>query len=298
MYKCILWGMGQEFHKCINGIKYQELSNDIMVVGVTSDNTKFKEYFGYKYVCKENLHTIDYDIVIVMGERKTYFDVVKEAIELGISEEKIIPYRILAKPGVSLEKYMNLKKNPPTIFANNCWGGITYYYLFLEFCSPLVNMFQSDNDYIKFLLRPQHYMEQPLYLKEYRYGVVLDRDYPVCSCDDINLYFNHYESFEDAVSCWERRKKRINWDNLFVMMYTEDEEIARVFSELPYKKKICFVPFESNGDGICSLSFRNRSEWKDIPFWEIVNSMANEKLLYYDAVELIHDGKIKKLCEI
>ena len=36
---------------------------------------------------------------------------------------------------------LNLRKNPPSIFSKNCWGGLTYHSLDLEFTSPFINMF-------------------------------------------------------------------------------------------------------------------------------------------------------------
>lgn len=58
---------------------------------------------------------------------------------------------------------------------------------------------------------------------------------------DIEIRFNHYKTFEEAVEKWEERKRRINWDNLYVMAIDGDncsEESLQRFDALPYKHKV------------------------------------------------------------
>ena len=37
--------------------------------------------------------------------------------------------------------------------------------------------------------------------------------------DDIEIHFNHYISFEEAKNKWDERKRRINYDNIYIVMY-------------------------------------------------------------------------------
>lgn len=58
---------------------------------------------------------------------------------------------------------------------------------------------------------------------------------------DIELNFMHYESFEEARQCWEKRKARINYDNLVVIgISSKDtpEEYYEEFEKIPYAKVI------------------------------------------------------------
>lgn len=72
-------------------------------------------------------------------------------------------------------------------------------------------------------------------------------DYPVFDLNRLPLHFLHYQpDIEAARNTWLRRAKRINWYNLFVTMYTDSEEILERFAALPFAKKACFVPFESD----------------------------------------------------
>lgn len=296
--RCLIWGTGIVYSQNFNCIKYQELSGNIQVIGVTSNTTVFKEILGYPYVYKENIKDLDFDIVIVMGDKLVFSEIKEEAMKLGISEKKIISYKVLLLSNLNMEKYVEIKKNPPTIFANNCWGGLTYNRLGLEFNSPLINMFESDEDYIKFLKNPFKYMNSPLKYEEERFEPVLQRYYPVCSCNDILLYFNHYTSFSEANECWERRKKRINWNNLFIMMLTENQNTAIQFSELPYERKICFVPFKTNLHSLVYVDFCDRKEMSEQPFSKIVNGMASGAYPYYDTIELLYSCNVIKVSKV
>lgn len=297
MVRCVLWGTGMIFHQNINVIKYHEMLNNIMVVGVTSQTAVFDEVAGWRIVKKEHLPQFDFEFIIVMAKGSAQ-EIKEEAVSMGIKEEKIISYRVLNIPQINFEDYLKISKDPPSILANNCWGGLTYHSLCMKFASPFINMFLKDEDYIKFLQNPQYYIEQPLGLKEERYNEILGINYPVCICGDISLFFNHYETFALANECWEKRKKRINWNNVFVMMFTERRDIAEEFCALSYPKKVCFVPFESEKDALCSVEFCKKQEMSDIPFYSIVNGMASGVYPYYDTVELVSRGRIKKLCKI
>lgn len=60
----------------------------------------------------------------------------------------------------------------------------------------------------------------------------------------IELHFLHYSNFAEAKECWERRKSRINKDNLFaILTFTEgtyEEWLAR-FERIPLKNKVAFT---------------------------------------------------------
>lgn len=293
--KCLVWGTGIIYSQNINILKYYELLGNIKIVGVTSNNMLFAEVLGYPSIYKENIKDVFFDVVIVMGEGKVFREIVDDAMEIGIDKWKMISYKVFQLPGFNLVKYLILKKNPPTIFANNCWGGLTYHKLGLEFTSPFINMFESDSDYLKLLIDPGKYMNCPLELQAERFDPILQRNYPVCRCDDILLYFNHYTSFDEANSCWEKRKERINWKNLFVMMITEDQEIAKQFSNLPYAKKICFIPFPMKEHSMFYVDFYAKCNREKFRFSEIVNGMASGAYPYYDTIQLINNCEVVKI---
>lgn len=134
---------------------------------------------------------------------------------------------------------LRLKNRDFSLFSSNCNGSCICHDLGLQFRSPFVNLCLSAEDYMKFLRQPRTYLEAPLV-----FCADAEKAYPVAKLRDITLHFVHYETQEEAVSAWERRKARINWDNLFVLMTDRDgctEEILREFDALPYANKAVFT---------------------------------------------------------
>ena len=63
------------------------------------------------------------------------------------------------------------------------------------------------------------------------------------SLDDIELHFLHYADEEEATKKWNRRLKRMHWDNLYFKFNDNDActyELMKEFEELPYKSKVIF----------------------------------------------------------
>lgn len=288
MKKIILWGMGNAFRQHIFIVKYQEMNKQIEVVGVTSDNDTYSEYYGYKYIPKKKITEIDYDYIVVMTEENAHKQILIEAQSLGIDRDNIFNYRVFELYGFDMERYLELKKNPPSIFSNNCWGGFTYHSLDMRFTSPLINMFEKAEDYLKLLQKPEEYMEYELEFESINYDKNTDINYPIVKCGDIQLHFNHYKSFEEAKLSWEKRKRRINWDNMFVMFYTSNRERLEQFLSLPYKKKICFVPFESKEDCVIHI---DRKNYEGKKFEERVVFAGDRRYQYYDVFDLLLEGK-------
>lgn len=298
MLKCVIWGTGDLFQKNIGCIKLHEALGAIQVVGVTSKDCSFSQILGYEVVSKEELCAVTFDLIIVMTDRKNYAAIVEEAERLGFSKDKMVHGDVFWRTDFDILKYMELKKNPPSILANNCWGGITYHSLDLPFRSPLINMsIHEDKDFIKLCGDPQKYMDEVIRFYEMKYNEELGREYPVALCGDIKLRFLHYETLDVAIECWKRRKERMDWNNLFVMMYTENKETAKDFLELPYEKKICFVPFETKERQLCYVNCYDAAKGGKTELWRKVNGMAERRILYYDDVDLLYEGKIRRLAE-
>ena len=109
-----------------------------------------------------------------------------------------------------------LKNNNFSIICSNCIGGIIYHRLGLKFLSPTINLWMWQYDYLKFVLDLERYLSLELEFIESEYN------YPVAKLGDITIYFNHYKTEKEAEESWNKRKQRINYDNLFLIMYDKD----------------------------------------------------------------------------
>ena len=134
---------------------------------------------------------------------------------------------------------LRLKNRDFTIIASNCNGEFLYYDMRLRFLTPTINLSFDMNDFVKMLERLPWYLEQPITpVEDSRFP------FPCGMLADVEIRFNHYDSFEQGVAKWEERKTRINWDNLYIMGIDGDnctEESLQRFDALPYAHKVIFT---------------------------------------------------------
>ena len=158
------------------------------------------------------------------------------------------------------KKRFQLKNKNMTVLSSNCNGAYMLHDLGCQFNSPTVNLLFQPDDFLKFVSSPEKYLSADL--KETQIEGI---SYPVGQLNDVLVFFMHYGSFNEAKEAWERRKKRVNMDNVYIVMTDKDgctyEHIKR-FEELPYKNKVifthkeykefpssCYIPgFESDGE--------------------------------------------------
>ena len=133
-----------------------------------------------------------------------------------------------------------------TILTENCLAGGIYHDFKMQFLSPLINGEFSTQDYIKFLQQPQYYMKQDLVFvsnnNESLPAFYRGLNCPVARLGDLYYRFTHYQMPEEKIrTIWNKRKARINWDNIFVILCEKKGctlEQMKAFEALPYKQKL------------------------------------------------------------
>lgn len=147
-----------------------------------------------------------------------------------------------------------------SIISNNCWAGTAVYQPFgLKYNTPTVGLFIMDEDYIQFIGNLKWYLSQsPIFIspEESKYydkisaGGTKSVTYPIAKLgEDVELHFLHYHSEDEALTKWQRRVQRVNFDKLLVKMSLRDSGYNKIsmlerFCSLPYKNKICFSSIE------------------------------------------------------
>lgn len=138
-------------------------------------------------------------------------------------------------------KKNRLKNKDFSIIASNCNGTFMYYDMRIRYLTPTVNLVIEMNDFVKLAENLEAYMEKEIVKLE------SDVPYPTGMLDDIKIMFMHYPTFEEGVEKWNERKKRINWENLFIVGTEKDgctyETIQR-FDRLSYENKVIFTHIE------------------------------------------------------
>lgn len=142
-----------------------------------------------------------------------------------------------------------LKVKDFSIISNNCWGGSIYQKYGLAYQSPTAGLYLLGHDFVKFAERLDHYIACELEFipwEESSYYEVIknNKPYPVARLDDIEIYFMHYPTEEEAAEKWYRRAKRINHEHILFKLSQREgcaREDVEKFMSLPLRNKICFA---------------------------------------------------------
>ncbi len=289
-YKVILWGMGKTYNTVVDRIKVLEEYGEIEVVGITANVIPAFSYLdGYPVIERNELLNLAFDHIIVMSDR-FFSDIVKTiTLELGFEREQIIPYRVIQIPYFSYTKYIELKNKKVSIISNNCWGGMLYRTLGMECRSPFKNVSLVDKDYLKVIKDLPRYLDtEPVWNGKAAVDPNSGASIPWLEWGDVIIAANHYSDAELAIRDWNRRRKKINPDALFVEMYTtskeSEEEFYRCTGE--YWRRICFVPYDSDHDRSITLTFDAGQK----SFWQPVNKNADYGGMSYKLLELFDEG--------
>lgn len=157
-----------------------------------------------------------------------------------------------------------LKNKTFSIISNNCWGGRVYQRYGMQYTSPTVGLTFYADEYIKFVSNLKYYLSLDLKFipktesRYYEFYQEKEKYYPIGLLGDVEIVFLHYKSEQEAYEKWNRRKARINWDNVIVKFNDQNratEEHIRQFDALPYKNKICFVANPVDGTN-CTILFK------------------------------------------
>ena len=143
-----------------------------------------------------------------------------------------------------------IKNEEFTIISNNCFGGIIYKNFNIKYRTPTCGTFFMAEDYIKFIYNLKEYLDAEVeeisienskyceYLKKIKY------DKPIGKIKDIEVFFMHYDTFDEAFEKWNRRKKRVVWNNIIYKF--NDQNLCgykhlKLFNDFQANKKILFT---------------------------------------------------------
>lgn len=184
-----------------------------------------------------------------------------------------------------------LKNKSVSIISNNCIGGILYHDLGLKFNSPTINTLIYGDEFIEFIKNLKEYINCELVYdetsKEYPIGVLSSIDKKT-----IHIHFLHNNNFEEAKSNWNRRKSRINYNNLFVIyehFNKFDNSIIEEFDKINYHK-VVFTHKKFNHIKSSKYIFACRKEKGFGSITKFKNNLSGKRNIYtYDIVKQINN---------
>ncbi len=267
MRKCIIWGTGNDYDRLYNSIQFEVYKGNIEIAATVSkqENIFCKYIDGIPLISKEEIYRFDFDYIIICSSR-FFREICNEIRTLGIDRSQILNGNVFSYACFDFNKYIRLIENPITIISDDCWGGVVYHVLALPFNSPTININWEKEEYAKFISDLPYYLQQPL--KCGREGNLETGEYPIGLLGEnekqVQMELIHNISFDEARQQWERRQKRVNFDNIFVKFGWNKKDnwefYRNVFDKVQYKK-ICFFPYERDKQGYISSGFYARWKW-------------------------------------
>ncbi|MGK7952415.1 MAG: DUF1919 domain-containing protein [Xenococcaceae cyanobacterium] len=140
-----------------------------------------------------------------------------------------------------------------TVISDDCWGAEVYRELGLPYATPFIGCFINPQDYLNLLENLRHYLSLPLnFIPSNKKLPGKNHVFPIALLGNIEINFMHYQTEEEVKQKWERRLKRINWNNLFFKIdfcrpspygaktYSQ-EDITR-WNQNKWQKSIAIVP--------------------------------------------------------
>lgn len=147
---------------------------------------------------------------------------------------------------------IGLKNKDFTIISNNCWGGFVYQRYDLVYNTPFIGLFIFASDYIKLLKNFKKYIHKELVFinaSKSKYIIELKNNntynkYPIALLGDVEIHFLHYKDENEAREKWNRRVKRINYDNILIKFSENDlctPNLIKEFDKVNFDNKICLT---------------------------------------------------------
>ncbi len=177
---------------------------------------------------------------------------------------------------VNLYFQRKLENKDFTILCPNCIGGVIYHRLGQRFDSPTVDLVINTHQFCVFFSNLDYYLSREIdELSPDAHGIPRglikgnQADLP-----DILIRFVHYHNYNEAKAAWERRKKRIHKDNIYLILYdinnldSDDPDIAgyiepedlEMFNNFPCNNKVLLT---RNPDQTSAYAQYIEPNWKD-----------------------------------
>ena len=161
-----------------------------------------------------------------------------------------------------------------TIISINCFGGRIYQDLKLPYTSPTAGLFFFFDDYVEFVENFDDYIKRDIkIIEKSKWDTGEDNvkkytfDYPIGQIvgTSIEVHFLHYDSADEAISKWYRRRDRITNNKIFIAFNQNlpNFESAERFLKLPRTILFSTVPMPKFSNCIYIKELKNYTEAPD-----------------------------------
>lgn len=124
----------------------------------------------------------------------------------------------------------------PSIVCNMCLGGILSHERGWQFRSPFVNLMIPADEFVELIQNLQTNINLDIS------DISDNSKYPIGLLGGkFHLHFIHYRTFQEAVEKWRERSKRIDYNNIYIILVQTKSCSTKGlinFQSLPFKKRL------------------------------------------------------------
>lgn len=252
-YRTIIWGCGTQYNMHLPLFRDMVDRGEIEVVAVYDRQFEFGTTLDcFPIVSYEELPHIEHDLLIacVYGAEK---QVIANCIEIFGNRDKVVPVRLFDVPGITVDRYFQIKDARFSILSEICFGGFLSHRMCIEHLSPFKNLWLRGRDYFEVLRDLEHFMSvEPVFTGWYEEknddGTKTGVLNPILTLDGrVELICNHDSDPQAAIDKWNRRRVKVNYDNLLVTFLARDKKHEDMFYDIPLRgRRVCFSYYKSD----------------------------------------------------
>ena len=245
--------------------RYMDMCSMDYLCYVDSQITKEEVYLNErKVISPRELRRFDNKKLRIILSPNDFESVLKDLfvmdIDMGWDIVCIIPYyehRFFGYKTYDINRFLGYFRNKLldnkaiTFISNDCTAGEIYKLLDMEPSSPTYYMIIPLEHYIKFLSNIEHYTNlnmKEMYWMKNAFQRDKKQEYPVGKIDDIEIWFVHDKSIDEARNRWNELSKQFKSDNNNVFILSEPpyhppltERIISSFDEINTWKKMILL---------------------------------------------------------
>lgn len=157
------------------------------------------------------------------------------------------------------------EKTGISIISQNCIGGVLMHEYNMKFLTPTINCYMSMPDFVSFCEE----LSKNLRVELQESDENSENKFPVAKLNELKLMAVHYQTFDEFKNAWNKRRQRVNFDRVFIIMTDRDgftEALLPRIAKLPYEKVlfshidypeydfVCKIPGFENANTVGSLT--------------------------------------------
>ncbi|REE27453.1 uncharacterized protein DUF1919 [Winogradskyella pacifica] len=182
---------------------------------------------------------------------------------------------------------IRLKNKEFTVICNNCFGGHLYEATNRPYNTPTVGLYFFAEDYIKFISNIEDYLKEDLkFILKSRFEECKKehkaKKYPIgVLSNNLEIHFLHYKTEQEAESKWNRRKERVEFENLLIIMNDQNRFSDKLMPQFDAIKcpKVFLSSKQRQGNNVKVISYYKGKD--------CVGDMYNDKIKCFKDFDLV-----------